>query len=489
MILLMRRLLQKLSTHKLSTGIKLSAQPRFTTASRYKSKYYTYVREPAHLIKYKEPKFVCPEEAFQEVLKSNQKVAIQGAAATPNELIEAMCKVAKCKKFTGIRTYHMHTDGQLPYSEPDFDGIIRSTSFFMGGNVRKAVAAGLADKMPIFLSEIPLVFHRGMVKPDICLIHVSPPDSHGYCTLGTSVDCVRAAMVASKYIVALINCQMPRTFGDSIVHISHIDFAVEIDRKLPSHKSKPPSKEEVQIGKHVAENIVEDGATLQMGIGSIPDAVLAALTGHKNLGIHSEMFSDGILPLVEKGCITNNMKKYHQGRTVGSFLVGSEKLYKFVDDNPSIEMLVVDYVNNNDVIKALPKMTAINTCIEVDLTGQVCSDSIGTRMYSGFGGQLDFLRGSAEAYDGKGKPILALKSMTSKGESKIVPLLKPGAGVVTTRGHVHFIVTEHGVANLFGKNLLERAQALINIAHPKHREALEKEAFKRLKRKPSRPPC
>lgn len=289
----------------------------------------------------------------------------------------------------------------------------------------------------------------------------------------------------SKLIVAQVNKKMPRTFGDSIVHVSHIDFAVNVDADLPQHGGQPPSETESKIGQLIAENLVDDGATLQMGIGSIPDAVLNALKNHKNLGIHSEMFADGVIDLVEMGCVSNHLKSKHRGRIVGSFLIGTQKLYDFVHDNPYVEMLAVDYVNNTRIISQLPNMTAINSCIEIDLTGQVVSDSIGTRMYSGFGGQVDFIRGSAEAVDGKGKPIIAFPSVTAKGVSKVVPLIKPGSGVVTTRAHVRYVVTEHGIADLFGKSLRQRAHALISIAHPDHREALTKAAFDRLKCQPS----
>lgn len=277
---------------------------------------------------------------------------------------------------------------------------------------------------------------------------------------------------------------MPRTFGDGTIHQSHFDAAVHVNDPLPDHPNRKMTPQEEAIGKWIAENLVDDGATLQMGIGNIPDAVLAKLHNHKDLGIHSEMFASGVVDLVAKGCVTNNMKKIHRGRIVGSFLVGSKQLYDFVDNNPFIEMLEINYVNDTKVVCQNPKMTAINSCIEVDLTGQVCSDSIGTRMYSGFGGQVDFIRGAAEGYDGKGKPIIALVSNTNKGESKIVPTLKVGAGVVTSRAHVHYVVTENGIASLFGKSLRQRAHALIQVAHPDHREGLEKAAFERLKTMP-----
>ncbi|XP_050310665.1 4-hydroxybutyrate coenzyme A transferase [Anthonomus grandis grandis] len=445
--------------------------------------YFTYVNEPAQVIKGKEPKWVSAEEAFQD-LKSDQTVFAQGAAATPVDLLTAMTEVGKKKNLKNVTVCHMHTEGPAAYTDPSCEGIFRSFSFFMGGNVRKAVAEGRGDAVPIFLSEIPQLFYKGIVKPDIAVIQVSPPDEHGFCSLGTSVDCVRAGMTHSKIIVAQVNPNMPRTFGDGIIHISHVDYAVKVDTPLPSHGAKKPSEVETQIGKNIAQNLVEDGATLQMGIGSIPDAVLSELIHHKDLGIHSEMFAGGVIDLVNRGCITNNKKTIHKGRIVGSFLIGTQELYDFVDNNPQIEMLVVDYVNNTGIISRNPRMTAINSAIEVDLTGQIVSDSIGTRMYSGFGGQVDFIRGAAEGFDGKGKPIIAMPSI-SKTHSKIVPCIKEGAGVVTTRAHAHYVVTEYGIAYLFGKSIRQRAHALINIAHPDHRENLEKAAFERLKCMPS----
>ncbi|CAH1378955.1 hypothetical protein MTP99_002711 [Tenebrio molitor] len=465
-----------------------SATSKFSILSSLKRlaprTYFTYVNEPAQPIPGKEPKWTSLENAF-EILKSGQTVFVQGAAATPIDLVTAMTEHGKANKLKDITVCHMHTEGPAAYCDPSCEGIFRSFSFFMGGNVRKAVADGRGDCLPIFLSEIPLLFYRKIFQPDIAVIHVSPPDEHGYCSLGTSVDCVRAGMTNSKAIIAQVNPCMPRTFGDSIIHISHIDVAVKVNSPLPQHGGRPPTEVESKIGNLIAENLVEDGATLQMGIGNIPDAVLAALTNHKDLGIHSEMFAGGVVDLVEKGCVTNNRKTMHKGRIVGSFLIGTQKLYDFVDNNPFIEMLAIDYVNNTSVVARQPRMTAINSCIEVDLTGQVVSDSIGTRMYSGFGGQVDFIRGAAEGLDGLGKPIIALPSSTNKGESKITPMIKAGAGVVTTRAHVHYIVTEYGIAYLFGKSLRQRAHALINIAHPDHREALEKAAFERLKVMPS----
>ncbi|KAM3957985.1 succinyl-CoA:acetate/propanoyl-CoA:succinate CoA transferase [Aphomia sociella] len=447
--------------------------------------YFTYTQELSQPLDRK-PEILPANEVFQKCLKSSQTVFVQGAAATPVSLLQAMTDVGKASSLKNIKVVHMHTEKEAPYVAPECKDIFRSVSLFMAANVRKSVAEGRSDAIPIFLQDIPKLFHRKIIQPDIALITVSPPDSHGYCSLGTSVDCVRSALVNSKIIVAQINAHMPRTFGDAIIHMSHIDYAVQADVPLPEHGAdKQASPEEQKIGELIGENLVVDGATLQMGIGSIPDAVLAALKNHKDLGIHSEMFSVGLIDLVKRGCVTNNKKKMHKGRIVGSFLVGNRELYDFVDNNPFIEMLEIDYVNNTHIVSLQPNMTAINSCIEVDLTGQVCADSIGTRMYSGFGGQVDFIRGAGEAVDGKGMPIIALVSNTKRGESKIVPTLKVGAGVVTTRAHVHYVVTEQGIAHLFGKSLRQRAYELIKVAHPDHRESLEKAAFERLKCMPS----
>ncbi|XP_046384402.1 4-hydroxybutyrate coenzyme A transferase [Ischnura elegans] len=444
--------------------------------------FYTYTPEPSQPLD-RQPEWLSADEAVK-VIKSGDTVFIQGAAATPIELVSAMTNFGKANGLKDITVCHMHTEGAAPYTDPECEGIFRSLSLFMAANVRKPVAEGRSDCVPIFLQDIPKLFYQKVLRPDVALIQVSPPDQHGYCSLGTSVDCVKAALRNSKKIIALVNEKMPRTFGDAIIHSSHFDAAVRVDVPLPSHGGKPPSDVEARIGQLIAENLVDDGATLQMGIGNIPDAVLSQLKNHKDLGIHSEMFADGIVELVARGAITNRFKKAHRGRIVGSFLIGSQKLYDFVNNNPFIEMLEIDYVNNTHVVSLQPRMTAINSCIEVDLTGQICADSIGPRMYSGFGGQVDFIRGAAEGVDGKGKPIIALPSVTKNGQSKISPFLKLGAGVVTTRAHAHYVVTEHGIAYLFGKTLRQRAHELINVAHPDHREALEKAAFERLKTMP-----
>jgi acyl-CoA hydrolase len=336
---------------------------------------------------------------------------------------------------------------------------------------------GRADYVPIFLSEIPLLFKRNILSLDVAIVQVSPPDKHGYCSLGVSVDIAGAALRTARHVIAQVNPRMPRTLGDGIVHQDEFDAMVLMDQELPEVTGSNPQDEIAhRVGMYCAE-LVENGATLQMGIGSIPDAVLGCLTNHRELGVHTEMFSDGLIPLIEKGIVTNQHKKKYRNKTVTSFLLGSRKLYDYVDDNPVIAVLNIDYVNDTSVIRINPKVTAINSAIEVDITGQVCSDSIGTYHFSGVGGQMDFMRGAALSEGGK--PIIALPSTTHKGESKIAAFLKPGAGVVTTRAHAHYIVTEYGIAYLYGKNMRQRAKALINIAHPNHREALEQAAFKR----------
>ncbi|MBA4053333.1 MAG: 4-hydroxybutyrate CoA-transferase, partial [Marivirga sp.] len=312
----------------------------------------------------------------------------------------------------------------------------------------------------------------------VAIVHVSLPDKHGYCSLGVSVDCALAAVKAAKYVIAQVNPRMPRTLGDGIIRIDSFDAVVYANQELPEVYETTIPEISRRIGEFCA-SLVEDGATIQTGIGSIPDAVLASLGNHKRLGVHTELFSDGILPLVEKGVITNEFKKKHRGKTVTSFILGSRKLYDFVDDNPSVAVLAIDYVNDTAVIRTNPKVTAINSAIEVDTTGQVCSDSIGTYHFSGVGGQMDFMRGAALSEGGK--PIIALPSTTSSGISRIVSSLKIGAGVVTTRAHAHYIVTEYGIAYLYGKNMQQRAKALIEIAHPNHREELERVAFQRFK--------
>jgi acyl-CoA hydrolase len=349
-------------------------------------------------------------------------------------------------------------------------------AFFVGANVRQALNEGHAEYIPVFLSEVPNLFRKNVLPLDVAMLNVSPPDKHGFCTLGVSIDVARAAFETAKCVVAQINPQVPRTQGDALIHIDQIAYAVEVDEPLNEVQMPELTEVDLAIGRHIAE-LVDDGATIQMGIGSIPNAVLASLTNHKDLGVHTEMFSDGVIPLVESGVINGRLKVKHPGRMVAGFVMGTRKLYDFIDDNPQVLMLDIAYVNDTSVIRRNPKVTAVNSAIEVDLTGQVCADSIGMRQYSGVGGQMDFIRGASLSEGGK--PIIALPSQTKRGESKIVPFLKQGAGVTSTRAHVHYIVTEFGVANLYGKNMRQRASELIKIAHPNHREALERAAHER----------
>lgn len=383
---------------------------------------------------------------------------------------------ARSGELRGVEVVHLHTEGAAPYAAEGMQQSFRTNALFVGGNMREAVQAGRADFTPIFLSEVPALFRSGAMPIDVALITVSPPDRHGFCSLGVSVEASLAAVQSAKHVIAQVNNRMPRTHGDGLIHVRHIDAMVEHDAEIFEARIATPSETELQIGKHCAE-LVEDGATLQMGIGAIPNAVLASLGNHKDLGIHSEMISDGVLPLIETGVVTGIHKTKHPGKIVAGFVFGTRKLYDFVDDNPSVVLLDIGYVNDTSVIRRQPKMTAINSAIEVDITGQVCADSIGERIYSGVGGQMDFIRGASLSEGGK--PIIALPSTTSKGDSRIVAALHPGAGVVTTRAHVHWVVTEYGATNLNGKSLHQRAAALIAIAHPSHREALEREACAR----------
>ncbi|MDX5345818.1 MAG: 4-hydroxybutyrate CoA-transferase [Hymenobacteraceae bacterium] len=423
------------------------------------------------------PAYVSAEEALS-VVKSGMRVFIHGSAATPQHLLKELA--AQAVRLRNVELLSISTIGEMPCANAACSDSFFINSLFVSANVREAVNSGRGDYIPIFLSEIPLLFKRGILPLDVALIHVSPPDKHGYCSLGVSVDIARSAVQAAKYVIAQVNPQMPRTLGDGLIHISEIQAMVQVNEPLPEVDfGGRASETDKIIGKYVAE-LVEDGATLQMGIGAIPDAVLQSLNNHKELGVHTEMFSDGVIPLVEKGIITNQHKKKYPGRLATGFILGSKKLYDFVDDNPQVVTLSSDYVNDVTVIRTNPKVTAINSAIEIDLTGQVVSDSIGTQQFSGVGGQMDFIRGAALSEGGK--PIIALPSVTKNGISRIVPFLNPGGGVVTTRAHVHYVITEHGVAYLFGKNLEQRAEALIKIAHPDHREALEREAHKRFKK-------
>lgn len=407
------------------------------------------------------------------------RVFVQGGAATPLTLLDAInARRADFRslEFTGISTYGGHL-----FENPYFGDHFYFNSLFVSDNIRRLVNSGAGDYVPIFLSEIPSLFGQGILPLDVALVHVSAPDKHGYCSLGTSVDIARSAIDNARYIIAQVNPNMPRTHGDGMVHLSAFHAIVEVNDPLPESVPAAPGAISRKIGAHCAA-LIEDRSTLQMGIGNIPDAVLSFLGNHKDLGVHTEMFSDGLIPLLEKGVVNNKFKKKHRGKTVTSFALGSRRLYNFVDDNPTINFLDISYVNDPGVIRANPKVVSINSAIEVDLTGQVCADSIGSMQYSGVGGQVDFMRGATLSEGGK--PIIAISSTTATGQSKIVPFLKQGAGVVTSRAHVHYIVTEYGVADLFGKNLYQRACEMIKIAHPDHREDIEKEIFSRFGKTP-----
>lgn len=407
-------------------------------------------------------------------IKSGDSVYIQSHAATPVPLIDAL--VDRSGSLADVEIIHIMTMGSAAYINPQYAKSFRVHALFIGQNVRQAVNKGRADYTPVFLSEIPSLFLSRRIPLDVCLIQVSAPDKHGYCSHGLSVDCTLAARKAARLVIAEVNTQMPRTLGRSFVHISRIDHIIESDRPLPELIPRPFDDVSKAIGLNVAD-LVDDGATLQLGIGSIPDAVLACLTSKRDLGIHSEMISDGVLDLVDAGVITNDRKTLLPGKTAVSFVMGSKRLYNFVDNNPSVEFQTSDYINDPMVISQNYKMTAINSALQVDLSGQVCSDSVGERLYSGFGGQVDFIRGAARAQDGKA--VIAIRSTASGGKvSRIVTNLSKGSGVVTSRADVHYIVTEYGVADLFGKNLRQRARALIDIAHPDFRETLEAECAK-----------
>jgi acyl-CoA hydrolase len=412
-----------------------------------------------------------------KIVNSGNRVFIQGRAATPSALLKALFK--RKTELKNVELVSISTLGDDIFKSSEIGGSFFVNSLFVSKNVREIVNTKYGDYVPVFLSEIPLLFQNNILPVDVAFIHVSPPDKHGFCSLGTSIDIVRPALTCAKYLIAQVNKQMPRTHGDGSIHIDDIHTIVEIDEALPevSYQKKIDEKSLI-IGKYCSE-LIEDGATLQMGIGAIPDAVLSCLNNHKDLGIHTEMFSDGVIPLVKKGIVNNNYKVKHRGKIVTSFVIGTKALYDFVDDNPMVSFLDIDYVNDANVIRANPKVAAINSAIEIDITGQICSDSIGTYQYSGVGGQMDFMRGAALSKGGK--PIIALKSTTKEGFSKIVPFLKEGAGVVTTRAYAHYVVTESGVAYLFGKNLQQRAKSLLNIAHPDHREELEKAIYKRFR--------
>jgi len=433
----------------------------------------------------------CDKETAVQIVESGNRVFVQGACATPTSLLEAL--VARGEELHNVELTHLHTYGPTPYTDERWRGHFSLRALFVGENIREAVNAGRASYAPVFLSDIPMLIAKdGALPIDVAFIHVSPPDEHGYCSLGSSVDVTRAAVDNAEHIVALVNPHMPRTHGDSFLHISQIDCAVHWDGPLYEVESRKPNETQLQIGRHVA-GLIDDGATLQLGIGAIPDAVLRALSDRRDLGVHTEMFSDGILDLVERGVITGTRKAVDREKIVASFVVGSRTLLDFIDDNPAVEMRPNDYTNNSQVISQFEHMVAINSAIQVDLTGQVCAESIGTHLYSGVGGQMDFMRGAALSK--RGRPIIALPATAKapgNGEpdssngmlapvdgeiSRIVPILATGAAVTTSRAHVHYVVNEYGVAALHGRTLAERTHSLIGIAAPQFRESLERTAY------------
>lgn len=422
----------------------------------------------------KVPNYIDEDKALA-IVKSGDRVFIHGGAATPVCLVKALQN--RHQQLKNVELVSITTLGDVHFDQPEFSGSFYFNSLFVSATTRNIANSENGDYVPIFLCQIPQLFRKNILPIDVALIQVSPPDAHGYCSLGTSVDIARSAVEMAKHVIAQVNPLMPRTHGDGFLHINKIDAMVWYNANLPEVNYANQITDVVEkIGLNVA-SLVEDGATLQMGIGGIPDQVLKNLTTHKNLGIHTEMFADGIIPLLESGVINNSKKKLNVGRSVTSFITGTRKLYDFVHDNPSIRVMDIGYVNDTSIIRQNQKVTAINSAIEIDITGQVCSDSIGSYQYSGIGGQMDFIHGASLSEGGK--PIIALPSQTNKGISRIVPFLKEGAGVVTTRGHVHWIVTEYGKVNLFGLSLKQRAKALIAIAHPNHREMLDRSYHQR----------
>jgi 4-hydroxybutyrate CoA-transferase len=416
-------------------------------------------------------RIVTPAEAVATIT-SGQQVFVHGGAATPTALIEALA--ARASELTDVELIHFHTEGPAPHLAPEMAGHLRHRALFIGANARQAVNEGRADYVPIFLSDVPELFRTGVIQLDAAFINVSPPDAHGFCSLGTSIDAALAATRSATRVVAQVNPRMPRTLGDSFIHVDDIELGVEVDQPPYEYATEPVGDVERRIGEYVAE-LIPNGATLQMGIGSIPAAVALALRDKRDLGIHTEMFTDVVLDLIEAGAVTGAAKEINQGKVVSAFLMGTGRLYDFVDDNPLVEMRPVDYTNDTTVIRRFRRMAAVNSAIAVDLTGQVSADSIGTRFYSGVGGQMDFIRGAALAAEGRA--VIALPSTAAGGTiSRITATLAVGAGVVTSRAHVRTVVTEYGVAELFGRSIRERASALIAIAHPDFRDELTSDA-------------
>lgn len=417
-------------------------------------------------------RYATPEQALATI-QDGETIWCHSMAATPYKMLDALAQVAEDKHNLTLLSLHTEKSGAL--CDPRLRGHLRQRVYFVGGPTRPAINCGLADYVPMFLSEIPKLFRNREQLLDTAIIQVSPPDKHGLCSLGISVEATRAAMQSAKRIIAQINPLMPRTHGDSFVHLRDFDAYVEMESVIPEHLPAAQDPVTAQIGRHVA-SLIRDGDCLQMGIGAIPDATLACLGDRQNLGIHTEMFSDGVLPLLEQGVFTNRNKTRHPGKIVTTFAMGSQKLYDFVDDNPEVVFLDVEYTNDTAVIRQNPQVVAINSALQVDLSGQVCADSLGTKIYSGVGGQMDFVRGASLSEGGRA--IIALPATAANGTvSRISSLLAPGAGVVTTRAHVHYVVTEYGVACLRARSLTERARALIDIAAPQFREELARRAF------------
>ncbi len=419
--------------------------------------------------------FTTPEEAVK-VIKSGDHVHFSAVASAPQCLIKAMCERGERGELHDVHVHHLHTEGPAPYADPKFEGIFQLDSFFVGANVRKMTQLNYADYIPVFLSETQKLYRCGAVPCNVAMIQVCPPDKHGYVSLGTSVDSTLAAVEIADHVIAVVNPNVPRAWGQAMIPMSKIDIWCQDDTPLIEAKPGPISEIDQAIGRNCAA-LIEDGATLQMGIGAIPNAVLSQLGNHKNLGVHTEMFADGVLSLVEKGVINGEAKVTDPGKIVSTFLMGSKEVYDFIDDNPGVMMMDVGYTNDPFIMSKNDRMTAINSALQIDLTGQVCADSLGTKFWSGAGGQIDFVYGASLAKEGKA--IIAMPSMTNKGVSKICPTLLEGAGVVTTRFHAHWIVTEYGAVDLYGKSMQERARLLISIAHPDAREALDKAAFDR----------
>ena len=421
-----------------------------------------------------EPKKASAEEALG-VLRSGHRIFVTGNASVPQRLMDALNQ--RALELSDLILIQVLIIVKAEYVKPEFAPHLRVNSLFISPSIREAVNAGRADFTPVFLSEIPRLFKTGRLPIDVALIQVSPPDRYGFCSYGTEVGVTKTAAESAKIVIAEVNPHMPRTLGDSFIHMSKIDYAVEVDYSLPEVQMAISSPEQEAIANHLAA-IIPDGATLQMGIGGIPDAVLRKLHNHKHLGIHTELFSDGVVDLVEAGVITNERKTLHPGKIIAGFLMGTQRLYDFVDDNPIVELHPTEYINDPFIIAKNDRMVSINSALQVDLTGQVCADSMGTYLYSGVGGQVDFVRGAARSNGGM--PIIAMLSTAKEGTiSRIVPMLEPGAGVVTTRNDVHYVATEYGVADLFGRTIRERARALVEIAHPKFRAELA-EATERL---------